>query len=419
MHKQILVLAGFLIGLVSLPAQETIAVMPFENVSKSAKYGWIGAGCAESIITKLGKVKGISVLERNQLSRLTKEQELQMSGMVDEGKSIRIGKLLGAQSMIVGSYQIMEKAIKIQVRLLDVETGKVKASAEAKGQVDNLFSLQDELVFSLAARLGFVLDEEDKSKMANTRTVTAFEYYGKGEEASNKEDYRSAVEWYGKAITQDAAYADAWFGRGDAYYSLEEYEKAISDLNQALELDPEYDAAYTSRGYAKKDSGDPEAGIADFSAALERNKGDVWALIGRGEAYTDREQNNEALKDFNRALELAPDNNWAFAGRGFVRIAMEDYEKAASDFSTAIRIYGDDPWSYYGRGLTWAALANHDKAINDYDAAIRKDGKQGEFYYQRALSLREKNRKKEAKKDMQTALSLGQEEAQEMLDAWK
>ena len=127
---------------------KNIAVMPFENITKDTEKNWIGAGFAETLTTKLCKVKEINLLEREQLSKILDEIKFQKSDLVDENTAVQTGKMHGVDVMVFGSYQIMGDILRVNARFVNVETRKVIDSVETTGNMPDIFKLQDDIAFS-------------------------------------------------------------------------------------------------------------------------------------------------------------------------------------------------------------------------------------------------------------------------------
>lgn len=154
---------------------KNIAVMPFNNITKDESKNWIGAGFAETLTTKLVKAKEITVLEREQMSKILEEIKFQKSGLVDEKTAVETGKMYGVEVMVFGSYQVSSDTLRVSARFVDVATKKIIDTAEATGNISDIFKLQDEIAFSLLDSLKIVLaeKEEEEIKVNPTEDLTA------------------------------------------------------------------------------------------------------------------------------------------------------------------------------------------------------------------------------------------------------
>ena len=133
-------------------ATESVAVLPFTNITEVPEDDWIGAGIAESVATDLEQAGGVSVTARQTVSaaldRLTAGDR---SGA--DGRAVEAGRLVGARWVVSGGYQRMGDRLRITARLVEVETGTVVRSARVDGQESELFALQDRVAADLAGGL--------------------------------------------------------------------------------------------------------------------------------------------------------------------------------------------------------------------------------------------------------------------------
>ncbi len=109
-----------------------IAVLPFKNATAAAKRDDYGSAVADMITTALVNSKKFNVIERENIKKILKEQELWLSGLVDSGTTKKIGQLTGVSFLIVGSVSKLGNYIEIDLRMLDTETGKIVLSTSGK-----------------------------------------------------------------------------------------------------------------------------------------------------------------------------------------------------------------------------------------------------------------------------------------------
>ncbi|RKY59390.1 MAG: hypothetical protein DRP94_03685, partial [Candidatus Latescibacterota bacterium] len=102
-----------------------IAVVDFTNVGKDPQLEGLVKGIPESVTTYLGKKGKVRIVERSRLEAALKELQLGMTGIVDEETAARVGKAVGASAIMVGSFLKIGDLIRINARLIDVQTGEV------------------------------------------------------------------------------------------------------------------------------------------------------------------------------------------------------------------------------------------------------------------------------------------------------
>jgi TolB-like protein len=127
-----------------------VAVMPFQNLQRAADLEWLESGVSETMISDLKRSGAVEIVERGQIDRAMAEIALQ--GAIDlynPSEAARVGKIVGAKTIVVGAFQRAGKRLRITARFVEVETGVVKGTAKATGPLKNVFALQDAIVDEL------------------------------------------------------------------------------------------------------------------------------------------------------------------------------------------------------------------------------------------------------------------------------
>ncbi len=151
MQKGILFLIGIFFSL--CVNAKTIAISYFDNSSGDAKYNALSKGIADMLITDLSKIKGVTIVEREKLEKLIQEIKLGQSKYFDPTTAQKLGKGLGAQNILTGSFYILDNTIRIDARLIDVQTGGIVFAEQVSGNKNNFFALHQQLANLLAKKL--------------------------------------------------------------------------------------------------------------------------------------------------------------------------------------------------------------------------------------------------------------------------
>ncbi len=117
--------------------------------------------------------------------------------------------------------------------------------------------------------------------------------------------------------------AQQFFDRGVEASENDNYDEAIADFTKALEIDPNYAKAYGNRGITYAEKGQPDEAIADFNKALQINPKDAEAYTYRGWAYAYKGQFDQAITDYNKAIEINPKLTEAYLNRGVAYAAAK------------------------------------------------------------------------------------------------
>jgi TolB-like protein len=127
----------------------TVAVLYFDYSGNDAQLDPLRKGLAQMLISDLGGVDAIRVVERERLEAVLAEQKLATSGKIDQKTAVKVGKLLGARYLVLGSFFDVLKTFRVDARLVNVETGEVVRSVGADGKADDFLGLEQ----TVAARM--------------------------------------------------------------------------------------------------------------------------------------------------------------------------------------------------------------------------------------------------------------------------
>ena len=102
-----------------------IVILPYEYLSDDIKYQWLSKGFSETLIEPILNTEKYTVLEGTLRDKVINEINFQQGKYVDIKSAVKIGKMLGANEIVIGSYQVHENKIMIFSRIVDVETSKI------------------------------------------------------------------------------------------------------------------------------------------------------------------------------------------------------------------------------------------------------------------------------------------------------
>lgn len=140
-----------------------MAVMTLENknVDKIT-----ASSVTDMVITEIVNTRAFDVVEREQINNILKEQGLYQVGLTDQSSAVKIGKLLSAQKILIGSVSMVGETYVINVRMVDVEKGVADLAAmEKAGSERTLPEAAKRIAKKVAEKLGFVLEEEEPFTM--------------------------------------------------------------------------------------------------------------------------------------------------------------------------------------------------------------------------------------------------------------
>ena len=133
----IILMVIFLVQNSIAEVKPTIAVLDFESVGSEEH---LGKAVSEIMRTELIGTRKFRVVERSQINKTLSEQQLQKSGIVDEKSAVQLGKILGADLIIIGSVVKIGTAYTINSRMIDVKTGEATLGKNVTGNDLNLLT---------------------------------------------------------------------------------------------------------------------------------------------------------------------------------------------------------------------------------------------------------------------------------------
>lgn len=209
--------------------RQGLMVLNFKNntlKSKAEEFKPWEYGIASMVMTDIESIGLFNIISRERLKDVVKQQEFQMTGMVDPRKAVQIGKILAARYILTGSFMEMRGALRIEAQVISVETGAQLGASSVTGKTDTFFDLEKNLVIKISKFLDAMLSEVEKKALAGnieTKSVNASLNNYQGEIEYNKAQY---LKKKGKEDEAELV-----------------LDKAKTNFNAALKYDPEYERA--------------------------------------------------------------------------------------------------------------------------------------------------------------------------------
>ncbi len=213
-----------------------LAIVPFENITRRESDAWLSDSFAESLTMGLAKVKSLKLIERTQMKKVIQEQHFGQSLFVDAESAPELGQMLGAEVMLIGSFQKVGRSIQINARVVNVASGEVSQDqvTQVEGDFDNLFALQKQLMRQLLPTLRVSASEPEVQRAARrlsgTQSVKAYGDYHKGLQdlrVATPEMLARAKAHFEKALDTSPDYALARLGLVETLLSQAEYYQAL------------------------------------------------------------------------------------------------------------------------------------------------------------------------------------------------
>ncbi|MBU8933451.1 MAG: tetratricopeptide repeat protein [candidate division Zixibacteria bacterium] len=256
----------------------TIAVSDFDGSLLPTETMPLARGLAEFVSIDLAKVRSLAVVERQKISAIMDELKLSTTGYVDSATVPRVGKLLGAHKLVTGSVlNIGDEGLRLDGTVVKTATGSQLAGAATEGELQKLFQMEKDFVFSIIAQLGITLSraERDDIEEVPTESYLAFLAYSRGLEYQSMGMHDAARQEFDNALEYDAGFEEAGI--------QSESEAAAADVGS---FGNTYDwlAGTSPDG---DDMGTTDSGIDDYLASqpdmMGATEGSAYEIVAESE----------------------------------------------------------------------------------------------------------------------------------------
>src|SRR5437867_8143390 len=386
--------------------EKSIAVLPFDNLSRDPDNAYFCEGVQDEILTRLAKVSDLKVVSR------TSTQHFKSS----PDNLPQIAKQLGVMHVLEGSVQKSNDQVRVNVQLINALTDAHLWAETFDRKLTDIFAVESEVAKSVAETLQAKLSGSEQHAIAarRTRNTEAHHLYLKGRFFWNKRtgnDLKKSIDYFQQAIAADPNYALAYAGIADAYVFLpgytagaprDCYPKAMEAAKKALELDDTLPEAHTTLALAiwYYDFDFSQAN-REFQRAIELNSNyatghqqygnNTLSALGRfdeaiaegkravgldplslvinadlGMNYYYARRYDEAITQLRKTLEMDPGYYYAHVNLGQVFAAKRAFDEAISEYQKA-RALNDDPFVLGLLGHAYASSGNKTEALKILD----------------------------------------------------
>ena len=367
----------------SVIPEKSIAVLPFDNLSRDPDNAYFAEGVQDEVLTRLAKVADLKVISRTSTQRFKSAPE----------NLPEIAKQLGVANILEGSVQRVGDQVRVNVQLINAFTDAHLWAEIYDRKMTDIFAVESEIAKTIADTLQAKLTGSEKNAMAKMPTANpeAHELYLKGRFFWNKRtaaDLRKSIEYFNEAIAKDPNYALAYAASAQSWLLLPAYDggapndcfpKAETLAAKALALDPSCSDAHAAIGIVKSVYAfDPSGALAELQRAIELNPNDATAHHWLGNhPLSALGQLDRALAEIERAQELDPLSLIINTNIGYTLLLSGRLDEAIAQLRKTLEL---DASFYYARsnlaqalelkGAFPEALAEYQKTIALSDDAV-------------------------------------------------
>ena len=431
----------------------SIAVLPFLNLSDSKEDEYFSDGVTEDILTQLSKIEKLKVVARTSVMKYKKTTKT----------SGEIGKELGVETILIGSVRRAGNNVRISCQLINTIKDKEIWAEYYDRELKDIFMIQSDVASRIAGALKTELSSAQKEKLKwdPTKNVNAYGFYLEGREHYNrykKDENEKAIDLFRKAVNLDKNYALAYTGLADAFaqkagvfgYSEAYFDSSIMMSTKAIELNKGLSEAYKSLGVVAAYGGKLRSALDYYTKALDLNpnygpavnnistiywwlgkfdEGYPWAVKSvqidparasgygtLGLIYLGLARDSAAEKWILTSLDLQPNSMRAVdLIKGYM--AQQNYEKARNLIKTLLKENPEDVHILETSAEVELNAGNYERARAIYDSVYKNNPDKRNYSPNYAWLLYKNNEKKASasifrnvKKDAEETIKNGNED---------
>ncbi|PYL84564.1 MAG: hypothetical protein DMF23_05825, partial [Verrucomicrobia bacterium] len=334
-------------------AEKSIAVLPFENMSRDPDNAFFTDGVQDQVLTALAKVADLKVISRTSVMQYK-------SGVARNLREIALQ--LGVTHVLEGSVQRAGNKVRVNAQLINARTDAHEWADNYDRPVDDVFAIQSEIAKAIADQLQAKLSPKEKNaiEQAPTRDLVAFDLYSRAKSlmittsfsAIGGQNLRKAVDLLEQALARDSSFFLAQCQLAYAHDNLyflgidhtpARLAAAQAAVEAAFRLQPDAGEAHLARaehlyrGYLDYDGALAELEIARKSLPNDPRVFELTGYIARR-----RGQQEEALRNLQRAIELDPRNFFTLQQIALSYVNLRRYSEEAAVLDRALSIKPDD-----------------------------------------------------------------------------
>ncbi len=355
-------------------SNKSIAVLPFDNLSRDPDNAYFAEGVQDEILTRLAKVADLKVISRTSTQHFKSTPD----------NLPQIAKQLGVAHILEGSVQKASDQVRVNVQLINALTDAHLWADTYDRKLTDIFAVETEIAKTVADTLQAKLSGSEKSSMAKTPTVNpeAYELYLKGRFFWNKrtgDDLRKSIEYLKQAIVKDPGYALAYAALADSYALLRFYggaspaESVIpaeAAAKKALELDDSLAEAHASLGLIATEELEVNRAVNELERAIQLNPNYATAHHWLGLALATLRQSDRSIGELKRALELDPLSMIINADLSIIYLYAGRYDAAEAQARKTLEIDSRSFVAHYYLGAVMQLTSRLKEAIPEFQRAV-------------------------------------------------
>ena len=356
----------------------SLAVLPFDNVSRDPAQEYFADGMHEALISDLARLKALRVISRRSVMKYKGGQH----SLPDIAGELNVDAILEGSALLVGNR------VRVSVQLISARTDETIWADRYDGDLVDVLDLQSRVAETVAKEIALQVSPPEATRLAKRQAVHAEAHleYLKGTHAARETSPQAvelSIRHFKRAIELDPAYAPAWAGIADAHATrasrgmappAQASEESRVAAEKALALDPTLAEAHAMLANARMRIGDMAGAIPMLQRAIEMNPGlaDVHVLLGR--AYYCLERHAEAQQAMLTAVSIDPLSMIIHTSVGDAYYYAREYEKSVEYYRKAVALDARFDGAHTDLARSLEALGQFEESRAQYEEGKRLAG---------------------------------------------
>ncbi len=373
---------GLLGSLEGAPEPNSIAVLPFVNMSGDARNDYLGDGLSEELSNRLTKIPELRVAART-------------SAFAFKGKDLEIGEIagrLGVSYVVEGSIRRQADRVSVTATLVEAASGSNRWSNSFESPSADLLSIESAIATQVIKALELVLGRraEALSTEPARGSGIAYDFYLQGlaylRQPSSPKSLDAAEQLFGRALAEQPDFARAQAGlceaRVDRYY-LEKVPAYVAAAEEACAnaeaLDSAAQEVYMAIGGLRLATGDAAQAEASYRRALALVPQLPAALIGLADALAAGGKADEADGTYRRAIAAQTSYSTAYVAYGNFLYSQGRSREAIPVYERATILAPDDPIALSNLGGAYLMTGNFEKAADAFSRSLAVEPRRASY----------------------------------------
>jgi TolB-like protein/Tfp pilus assembly protein PilF len=364
----------------SAPSENSIAVLPFENVSNDPNAEYLSEGISEALINSLAELQQLRVIARSTAFRY-------------KGKDVdprQVGRDLQVATVLTGRVRQLQDALNVQVDLVDTTTGAQLWGAGYDRKISDVLAVKQAIAQEVTEKLKLKLSGEEQRRLVkrDSTNAEAYQFYLRGRYFWNKrtaDGIKRASEQFQQAIERDPNFALGYVGLADSFIALTFYNfaapheampKAKESALNALSLDNTVAEAHASLAHILMNYyWDWSTAEKEFKRSIELKPDYATAHEWYAIHYlTATGRLQDALQEMKKALELEPASLVMNTFMGATLYYAGRYDEAIDQCRRTIEMDPNFVVAHWHLGLAYEQKQAFDAAIEEFQTATALSG---------------------------------------------